>query len=132
MSKPHIYDLIQVRTGRDRRIRCGVRRKVLNDEIFPLAEISGTFPDFLIFIDMPSCPEAFEAEDPPSSLKRAIEDDISSSDFSIRKTKRRRNAYQCPFEDCLKTFNRPCRLQEHLNSHTGDVLSILKANIASL
>ncbi|KAF2756468.1 hypothetical protein EJ05DRAFT_487370 [Pseudovirgaria hyperparasitica] len=33
---------------------------------------------------------------------------------------RRLNAYVCPFDGCGKTYNRPCRLEDHIRSHTQE------------
>ncbi|KAE9982224.1 hypothetical protein BLS_006383 [Venturia inaequalis] len=32
----------------------------------------------------------------------------------------RPNIYKCTFENCNRAFNRPCRLEDHIRSHTGD------------
>jgi general transcription factor IIIA len=32
----------------------------------------------------------------------------------------RPNIYHCTFENCNRSFNRPCRLADHIRSHTGD------------
>ena len=32
-----------------------------------------------------------------------------------------RGKFSCPFDGCEKSFTRPCRLQEHQYTHTGEV-----------
>ncbi|KAK8161720.1 Zn-finger [Phyllosticta citrichinensis] len=40
--------------------------------------------------------------------------------YRLDPNRSRRNIFHCTFEGCDRSFNRPCRLQEHLLSHTGE------------
>jgi uncharacterized Zn-finger protein len=80
---------------------------------------------------MPSCAEAIADGDPSETLKRSAEGGNAvvgkknlSIDSDVPATKRAKSSnrtFPCPFEYCGRTFYRPSRLQEHLNSHTGEV-----------
>ncbi|QDS72211.1 hypothetical protein FKW77_005331 [Venturia effusa] len=65
-----------------------------------------------------------EEEEEPAPVKR-----ISTStaqcllplhDPHEKRSTSRPNIYKCTFEGCNRAFNRPCRLEDHLRSHTGD------------
>lgn len=52
------------------------------------------------------------------------EDDLDSPSTPLTPASQsknfRANVYKCPYEDCNRKFNRPCRLAEHLRSHTNE------------
>jgi len=80
---------------------------------------------------MPSCAEAIEVEEPPQSSKRPAEDGkvfilgeflMIDPDWPVPKRPRSRaEKYVCSVDGCEKSYSRPCRLQEHMNTHTGEV-----------
>ncbi|EMR08490.1 hypothetical protein PNEG_03316 [Pneumocystis murina B123] len=45
--------------------------------------------------------------------KRTIEEDFE-------KKKRQKKIYKCTFEGCNKAYSKPCRIEEHIRSHTGE------------
>ncbi|KAF8545181.1 hypothetical protein BDD12DRAFT_771398 [Trichophaea hybrida] len=53
---------------------------------------------------------------PPSQFSAVVKTTTKKKQAS----KPREKKFACTYEDCNKSFTRPCRLEEHLRSHTGD------------
>ncbi|KAK9240189.1 hypothetical protein V1525DRAFT_396203 [Lipomyces kononenkoae] len=54
---------------------------------------------------------------PPTKLARLdAEADVSNA----RPRRSRPKCYHCEYSNCGKSFTRPCRLEEHMRSHTGE------------
>ncbi|KXT09087.1 hypothetical protein AC579_8290 [Pseudocercospora musae] len=45
---------------------------------------------------------------------------LTEASSARSKSQPRAKRYQCPFEGCTKAFDRPVRLQAHINTHTGE------------
>src|SRR5436190_19406789 len=85
---------------------------------------------------MPSSAEAEHADYPSISYKRGPEEgtiyyylwDITSlDDYSLPPPKRQKHIpsrHSCPYENCGKSYTKPCRLTDHLQTHTETVYSI--------
>ncbi|KAK9479041.1 hypothetical protein V1514DRAFT_292376 [Lipomyces japonicus] len=58
-----------------------------------------------------------EAEFLPSKFARW---NGQSDVTTVRRSKPRPKCYHCEYEGCGKSFTRPCRLEEHIRSHTGE------------
>ncbi|QSL64537.1 hypothetical protein MERGE_001838 [Pneumocystis wakefieldiae] len=39
---------------------------------------------------------------------------------NLERKKRQKKIYKCTFEGCNKAYSKPCRIEEHLRSHTGE------------
>ena len=87
---------------------------------------------------MPSLAEAQDDDESVVSLKRDAEESNSlfkTSDWCIdfvspplKRQKSNPKTFPCTYENCGKSFPRPSKLQDHINTHTGKVFSI-KSNV---
>ncbi|KAJ8103878.1 hypothetical protein POJ06DRAFT_204764 [Lipomyces tetrasporus] len=69
--------------------------------------------------DMQFSPALADPEVPSSPTKLAKLD--AETDISGARNKRSRpKCYRCEYPNCGKLFTRPCRLEEHIRSHTGE------------
>jgi general transcription factor IIIA len=56
-----------------------------------------------------------------SPLQTTHSDDITeATSLSIRSERKRPDRYLCPYDNCDRKFNRPCRLAEHIRTHTNE------------
>lgn len=60
-----------------------------------------------------------EPETPKRAAKRSL---ILVNGSLVLDTKKK---YRCTFDGCEKAYTKPCRLEEHERSHTGEVSSLL-------
>ncbi|KAG4304610.1 hypothetical protein PORY_002003 [Pneumocystis oryctolagi] len=42
----------------------------------------------------------------------------------VEMDERGKKVYACRYEGCGKVYSKPCRMEEHLRSHTGEVSSV--------
>ena len=89
----------------------GAKRAATADPVGPLAKKRSR-------IDSP-----ITRPTPPMSRDAAIEDSGSVADTATTTgstSRRRPKVYVCTFLHCSKAFDRPIRLQTHMNTHTGE------------
>jgi hypothetical protein len=52
-----------------------------------------------------------------SSVNQADNDDTRQT----KRAKQKKKPYACTYPECTKAYDKPCRLEEHIRSHTGEV-----------
>ncbi|KAG5518192.1 hypothetical protein PMAC_003378 [Pneumocystis sp. 'macacae'] len=68
-----------------------------------------------MFLDMDLVIEDFNDEN--KNEKQIIQENFSDK----KKQKIEKKLYKCTYEGCEKAYSKPCRIEEHIRSHTGEV-----------
>ena len=75
----------------------------------------------MAYIEEPdSGSEDYASPDTHNDQELDEQDQAPLTPASPRKPPSELKTIPCPYEDCLKTFNRPARLKDHIRSHTNE------------